>query len=227
MKKLIKKLFNKQPEDKGYFKKSYAQDGEDMLLSSSFDDLGGRSKGFFIDIGALHPFRFSNTAHFYENGWNGINIEPTPNAIEQFIKYRKRDINLNIGIGAKRNKLKFYCFDEPALNSFSEELSKERNDNTIYKIKEVKEILLYPLGEILDKYLPKGQHIDFMSIDVEGLDLEVLSSNNWEKYKPEFILAEDIIVFDKLDQSEVYRYLKGKGYILEAKTLRTMLFKLQ
>ncbi|MFC3561739.1 FkbM family methyltransferase [Pedobacter jamesrossensis] len=224
--KFFKNLFNNyKKESIKYFKTSYAQDGEDVLLSSLFDDMGGRGKGFYIDIGAHHPFKYSNTAHFYEMGWRGINIEPMPNAIDLFEKYRKHDTNLNIGIGEKNDKLTFYCFDEPALNSFSKELSEERNNTTKYKIEETKEIFVYPLAEILDKHIEPGQHIDFMSVDVEGLDLQVLKSNNWDKYKPEFILAEDIIDFFDLKKSEVYNFLIDKNYKMVAKTQRTMIFK--
>lgn len=220
----LKRIFGKKTKEQ-YFKKSYSQDGEDMLLSSLFEDIGPRGKGFYIDIGAHHPFRFSNTAHFYELGWRGINIEPTPNAISLFEKHRPLDINLNIGIGEKHDTLKFYCFDEPALNSFSKELSEDRHNNTFYKIQEIKEISIYPLAEILDKHLKPNQHIDFMTIDVEGLDLEVLKSNNWDKYKPEFIFAEDIVNFGNLQSSGVYNYLVDVGYELVAKTQRTMIFR--
>jgi FkbM family methyltransferase len=225
MKKILKRFFKKDIQEKDRYKKSYAQDGEDMLLSAFFDDMGGVNNGFFVDIGALHPFRFSNTAHFYELGWKGINIEPTPDAITLFEKYRTRDINLNIGIGEKNDELTFYCFYEPALNSFSKELSEERNNTTNFKIKETKKIQIYPLAQVLDQHLPKNQYIDFMTIDVEGLDLQVLKSNNWDKYKPGFILAEDIITFNQLEKSEVYNFLASKQYELVAKTQRTMLFK--
>lgn len=225
MKKIIKKLFHRKSDQLAAFKRSYSQDGEDMLLSSFFEELGNRNNGFFVDIGALHPFRFSNTAHFYELGWSGINIEPTPNAIELFKKHRKRDINLNIGIGEAFETLKFYCFHEPALNSFSEELSLDRHNNTDFKIKETKEISIYPLAKVLDENLPENQHIDFMNIDVEGLDLKVLKSNNWDKYSPDFILAEDIIDFKDLGKSEVYQFLEARNYELVAKTMRTMVFQ--
>lgn len=222
--KSIRQLFSKPDTLPKEFKKSFSQDGEDMILRSMFDDMGGRDRGFYIDIGALHPFRFSNTAYYYEIGWNGINIEPTPTAIELFNQYRERDINLNIGIGEKNEELTFYCFDEPALNSFSRELSEDRNRNTGYNIIKTIPVKVYPLDEVLDKYLPQNQKIDFLSIDVEGLDMAVLRSNNWEKYRPEIILAEDIIEITNLSVSEVYTFLTGQGYSLKAKTERTLIF---
>lgn len=205
---------------------SYSQEGEDMVLRSFYE--GKKNyRGFFVDIGAHHPYRFSNTLYFYKQGWRGINVEPTPGAIQAFNRFRKRDINLNIGVSSKKDKLTFYCFNEPALNGFSKELSTERNaDSSKYKIIQELPIETYPLAEILDTHLPKGQNIDFLTIDVEGLDLQVLQSNNWTKYKPEHILVEDRIDFDNLADSEIYSYLKEQGYQLVAKTLRTLFFKL-
>jgi len=79
---------------------------------------------------------------------------------------------------------------------------------------------------VLDKYLPAGQKIDFLTIDVEGLDLMVLKSNNWAKYKPSYILVEDRIDFKNLAESGVFNFLEKQGYKLVAKTLRTLFFKL-
>ncbi len=210
-----------------YFKSltSYSQEGEDMVLASFYEGKKGY-KGFYVDVGAHHPYRFSNTLFFYKKGWHGINIEPTPNAIKAFNIFRRRDINLNIGVSSKQDKLIFYCFNEPALNGFSKELSQERNDTSAkYKIIKETEIDTLPLADVLDKYLPEGQKIDFLTIDVEGFDLQVLQSNNWKKYKPSFILVEDRIDFTNLQNSEVYKYLEEQGYQLVAKTLRTLFFK--
>jgi FkbM family methyltransferase len=210
-----------------YFKavNSYSQEGEDMVLRSFYE--GKKNyKGFFVDVGAHHPYRFSNTQHFYKKGWRGINIEPTPGAIKAFNIFRKNDINLNIGISSVKDKLTFYCFNEPALNGFSKEISQERDSTSAkYHITREVEIETWPLSEVLDKYLPAGQQIDFLTIDVEGLDLQVLKSNNWAKYKPSYILVEDRIDFENLTSSEVYTYLEKQGYQLVAKTLRTLFFK--
>ncbi|MDB5146688.1 MAG: FkbM family methyltransferase [Mucilaginibacter sp.] len=223
LKKLILKYF---PVDQYLSLKSYSQEGEDMVLRSFFE--GKKNyKGYFVDVGAHHPYRYSNTLFFYQKGWKGINIEPTPGAIKAFNIFRRKDINLNIGVSDRRDKLIFYCFNEPALNGFSKELSEERNGTSKkYKIIKEVEVETYPLAEILDKYLPAGQKIDFLTIDVEGLDLIVLKSNNWNKYKPSYILVEDRIDFTNLSDSEVYKYLEEQGYQLVAKTLRTLFFKL-
>ena len=206
--------------------KSYSQDGEDMILKSIYEGKKGY-KGFFVDIGAHHPVRYSNTLFFYKRGWKGINVEPTPSAIKPFNVFRRRDINLNIGVGEFQDSLTFYCFNEPALNSFSKEVS-ERIVRETPKYKIIKEVKIdvLPLSEVFDRYLPQGTKIDFLTIDVEGLDFEVLKSNNWDKYKPDVILVEESLNVDELGNSVIYPYLKERGYVFFAKTLRTCIYRL-
>lgn len=227
MKALIKTLKKTFPIDKFFFHRSYSQEGEDMIYRSCFENRK-HYKGFYIDVGAHHPYRFSNTVHFYQNGWRGINIEPTPGALKLFNLFRRRDINLNIGIDSTPGILPFYCFNEPALNSFDKEISTTRAaSNSKYKITNVINIKTMPLEQVLATHLPEGQTIDFLNIDAEGFDLEVLKSNNWNKYIPLFIMVETGIDIQNLEGSEIYNYLSTRNYELVAKTNRTSFFKLR
>jgi FkbM family methyltransferase len=207
---------------------SYSQDGEDMVLRVFFE--GKRKyKGFYIDIGAHHPFRFSNTAYYYQKGWQGINIEPSPDLIRKIEHYRKRDINLNLGVANQESELTFYVFNDQALNSFDKDLSLSRHDDsTPYNIVKELKIKTYPLSYILDKYLPVNQKIDFLSIDAEGFDFDILQSNNWEKYIPDFILVEQNTCefpADNIEEDEIYKYLIENKYKKVARTMRTSIFK--
>lgn len=206
----------------GFATTSFSQEGEDMILSKLLE---GIENGFFLDIGAHHPFRFSNTYKFYLKGWRGINIDAMPNSMDLFNKYRKEDINLEIPIAKENKIMPFYTYNEPALNTFSEELAKERGE-----AKKVYQLEANPLSDILDKYLPSDiKSIDFMSVDVEGLDLEVLESNNWEKYKPTIIVIESLTTAKDIQSSlncEVAQYLTTKNYSLCSKADNTLFFKL-
>ena len=209
-----------------YFRtnKSYSQEGEDVIVNVLFQELGIK-KGFYVDIGAHHPIRFSNTHSLYKKGWNGLNIEPNVSSGKAFILFRRRDKTVHIGIGNKETILDFYVFDEPAINSFDKILSESRDKETPYKLLKTVKIPIMKLETALDKYLPKGQKIDLMSVDVEGLDMEVLKSNNWEKYKPSVLLVEDLdFDIENINKSEVCRYLKSLGYNIYAKTKRTIIF---
>jgi hypothetical protein len=209
-----------------YHKISFSQDGEDIVIAELFNE---KSEGFYVDVGAHHPQRFSNTYYFYLKGWRGINIDAMLGSMRIFDALRPRDINLEIPISDKSEVLTYYEFDEPALNSFSLPLSKERTNNTNYKIVTESQLKTQTLAEVLDKYLPSEQIIDFLSIDVEGLDYQVMSSNNWDKYKPTVVLVEDLELryLKNVGSSKVYLFLEEKGYILIAKTMRTLIFKLE
>lgn len=209
------------------YRKSYSQDGEDIVLHSFFNNIK-KYKGYFVDVGAHHPIRFSNTWFFYKKGWRGINIDPTPGCMKNFKFIRRRDINLEIGIGSNSSELKLYCFNEPALNTFDPELAKERSLAKPYYVTKEIQVPVKPLSLVLKTYLPDGQKIDFLTIDVEGLDIDVLESNNWDVYKPLFILIEDNN-FDpnNVTLSKIYIFLYEKGYRIVSLLKRTSIYKLK
>ncbi len=196
-----------------------------MILKSFYETRKGY-KGFYVDVGAHHPVRYSNTYYFYNKGWKGINIEPTPTAIRPFKILRSRDTNLNIGVATHPGNLTFYCFNEPALNTFSEDvaLGVDGKDNK-YKITKRVKIEVLPLRDILNTHVPDGVKIDFLTVDVEGLDFDVLKSNDWDKFSPEYLLVEGHIDFEDVFSYDIYQYLKERNYKLVAKTLRTLIFK--
>ena len=103
----------------GYALKSYSQEGEDMILRRLFEN---QTKGFYVDVGAHHPIRFSNTYFFYKKGWRGINIDAMPGSMKLFNKIRPRDINIEKAISDKKEVLTYYVFNDPALNGFSKKL---------------------------------------------------------------------------------------------------------
>ena len=204
---VINKIFDYSD---GYSLKSYSQEGEDMILRRLFEK---QQRGFYVDVGAHHPKRFSNTYFFYKKGWNGINIDAMPDSMKFFNKIRPRDINIEKPIFDEKKLLKYYAFNEPALNGFSKELSEERASKKGVKLLFTKDIETITLEEILNVNLPKNKSIDFMSIDVEGLDYTVLKSNNFNKFRPKAILIEIIgSSLSDIDNSEISNYLKNYNY---------------
>lgn len=183
-------------------KRSFSQSGEDMILRHLMNN---KKSGFYVDIGAFHPKVFSNTYYFYKKGWRGINIEPNKEMWKLFGKSRKRDINLNVGVSSKKGSFSYINFKTPALNKFVK--------------KGGRKVLCLPLSVILEKNLPRGKSIDFMSIDVEGMEMEVLRSNNWHKFCPK------ILVVEKRDG--VKQYLASLNYCLVGQTPLSLLFMLK
>lgn len=214
--KIIKKLLRNKDFLKARL--SYAQEGEDLIID---DLLAGQKNGFYVDVGACDPIRFSNSKLFYDKGWKGINIEPTPNGIAKFYKKRPRDINIQCAIGNITQSRPFYVFEDPALNTFSEERAKNCQQAG-YKLKEIINVKIDSLRNILSNH--QGT-IDFMTIDVEGLEMEVLNSHDWSK-KPRIILIEIHDILEKILTNPLYIFLNEKGYQLVAKTTRTCFFKI-
>ncbi len=208
----------------GYHNLSFSQEGEDMILSRLFE--GKNKEGFYVDVGAHHPQRFSNTYYFYLRGWRGINIDPLPGSMKKFKDIRPFDINIECAIYENEEELIYYQFNEPALNTFTKELADQRGTMEQYHVVDQKKVLCRRLEDILDEYMPQGQYIDFLSVDVEGFDLGVLRSNNWDKYRPYVILVEDLEerVINKQLDSPVNSYLQIQGYDLYAKALNTLFF---
>lgn len=147
----------------------------------------------------------------------------------RFKKARKRDINLELAISSKKEHLTYYIFNEPALNSFSYEISNNRSEgNNNYTIIDELQMEPYTLEEALDKYLVNTQNIDFLPIDVEGYDYDVLISNNWEKFQPELVLIEVLSSsLRDLIRHEVTLFLEDKGYEIYAKSWNTVIYKLK
>ena len=204
-----------------YLRESYSQEGEDLILERVFEN---QDTGFYVDVGAHHPRRFSNTFLFYKRGWHGINIEPNPDALKLFERHRKKDINLGFGVADTEGQLSYFMFNEPALNSFDRVLSEQRQDHR-YRIIETKSISVRRLSGILAEFMPDQTPIDFMSIDVEGFDLQVLQSNDWTRFRPACVLVESPGFDPGKPQGEpIHSFLEQQNYGLFAKTFNTLLY---
>ena len=204
--------------------KSYSGEGEDMILRKIFYK---KEKGFYVDIGAYHPKKSSNTYFFYKKGWCGINIDAMPGSMKLFNQLRRRDINLEVPLGMDGEEVNYYEFADKALNGFeSPKLMEKDASKTQNKLIKIHQLKSKSLNSILQDYLPEKQIIDFISIDVEGQELRILESFDFEKYQPEWILTEiwDFSM-DKNENGEVHALLKSKGYSPKAKTLNTIFYK--
>jgi FkbM family methyltransferase len=204
-------------------KRSYAQSGEDLI---AWGELGGRKRGYYIDVGAYHPKVFSNTYLFYKKGWRGICIDPNPKMEELFRKARPGDEFLNMGVGESKKVREYFEFEDGASNTFSPEQAKKNQEEAGRKPVGTRMVAIMPLKMIFEKYLPKGRKIDLLSVDAEGMDQEVLKSNDWKKYRPEMIVCEDLeFDYKNWKKSGVTGYLDSLGYDLIAKTPYSLIFK--
>ena len=196
---------------------SFSGGAEDITLKSIFTQMGIK-KGFYIDIGAYHPYKESNTYAFYLQGWNGINIEPRPGSKKLFDKYRPNDINIQLGVAEHEGRMTYYHHPEAnrvGANTFSKEYLMKFPEEVIRTTQECL-ITVMPLKIILSNMVVP--EIDFMDVDCECQDLQVLMSNDWEKYRPKIIVAElECNNINDLATNPTAEYLKSVGYEAIAK----------
>jgi FkbM family methyltransferase len=205
-----------------YVLASYSQEGEDMIVRRLFE---GCRDGFYVDVGAHHPMRYSNTCYFYGRGWRGINIDPDPVAMEMFHTLRPRDVNLTLGISDQPGNLLFHVFNDRALNTFDSELAARRGGLPAYQLIDRREVEVRRLDDVLAEHLPPDQLIHLMSIDAEGYDLKALQSNDWERYRPRCLLVEALrTTLEALEDSPVHRFMASVRYRLLAKTVNTLIY---
>lgn len=206
-------------------KYSYSQCGEDIIVKFIFDVLKIK-KPSYIDIGAHDPFFLSNTALLYDKGSTGINIEANPKALGKFNKFRKKDINLNIGISDKTRIMNFYIMSSPTMNTFSEEEANRLVEENKFRILDVIKVPTDKLSNVINKYCD-GRFPDFLTIDVEGIEMEILEDIDYDKEYPKVICCETISYSDSgngIKEEEIINFLKNKGYMLYADTYINSIF---
>ena len=206
---------------------SHSQSGEDMhlrylLKSSGVDPTTG---GFYVDVGAHHPRRFSNTKFFYDLGWRGINIDPDESLMEIFSSERPDDICLPIGISNKNETKNFYFYNEPAFNSVYDRTEELQNSND--RLERILELEFFTLSQILQQHLSGTlPSPNFLNVDVEGHEIEVLQGNDWDRYQFDYVLVEEKLGNSASNiNSEIGKYLKERGLLLVASTSLTSIYK--
>ena len=212
---------------------SYAQFGEDLILSQYFFQ-SGIKKPTYLDIGANEPEYISNTYLFYEQGSRGVLIEPNPFLYRKLKKVRPKDICLNVGIGLNEVKeAPFYVFPNHAngLSTFSE--ADARHWETIgmkgvgkISVEKLLQMPLVKINTILETYF-KDAAPNFISIDVEGLDLQILQSMDFEKYRPEFFCIETLLYDENQNgfkNQAIIKFLLEKDYVIYADTRVNTIF---
>ncbi len=166
---------------------SYAQNHEDVVLARIF---AGQADGFYVDVGAEHPVFDSVTKHFYDLGWRGVNIEPSPTGAAELQRFRPGDITLGIGLSDFEGKAVF--FEGPADNhgasSFREDIvSAYRTSGQTFV--ELRDVPVTTLAAVWEDYVG-DRTVDFLKIDVEGLEASVIAGTDWERCRPQVVVVE-------------------------------------
>ncbi len=163
---------------------SYAQNREDVLLNRLFPE---SSSGFYIDVGACHPVVHSVTKLFYERGWHGINIEPIPNLSAMLAQDRPRDVNLCAGLSNREGTSTLYeCVASVELSTFSEEQAEDLRRQGFELVEH--SIPVTTLSRVCEEYA--GRTVDFLKIDVESYERQVLEGADWGRHRPRVVVIE-------------------------------------
>jgi FkbM family methyltransferase len=200
----------------------FSQFGEDCFLWSRF---AGQWDGFYVDIGCHDPYRYSNTCllHTFRR-WRGLNVDADPAAIERFRAARPGDINVHAGVGLTAGERTLALFKDGAVNTFDPALKAQQLRH--YELDREVQVPILPLRDLLDRHLPPGTAIDVLNIDCEGIDDEVVASNDWERYPARVVLVE-IHSFDPRNPpaSPTFRRMLELGYVLRAHYYATSIFE--
>ena len=170
---------------KGVVRRSFSQHGEDQYLLNRFT----HSSGFYVDIGASHPFRISNTFMLYHRGWEGLTVEPIPWLGKLHRRWRSRDILVEKAIGLHNAESTYYEMMPSVLSTLDEDVADALVSSGRAEVFRETEIDVITINELFEDYVG-DRKVDFLSIDIEGLDVEVIQGLDFVRFRPEVISIE-------------------------------------
>jgi FkbM family methyltransferase len=192
----------------------YSQCGEDIILDYL---LKHKENGVYVDIGANDPRIFSNTYFFYKKGWSGVVVEPNEDKLKLFNFFRPRDTKVQAAID-KEGVMTLYKFKEDPLNTTSKEVA-DSYTKMGHKIIATEKINTIPLSKLFESN--NLNQVDILSVDTEGQNLSVLKTNDWNIYRPHFVVVETAeydTTKDVFKEEEFDTYMKEQKYQKVAST---------
>ena len=194
------------------YRLSYSQFGEDITAANLLRNV---EAGFYVDVGAHHPLRHSNTAMFHMQGWQGVNVEPMQQGFRDFLQYRPHAINVRAAIHNKADSVTLYKFRGGLSNTIMEERAKD-----LRKSKEVvgeEAVPALSLNDVFDRHVPHGVRVNYLSVDIEGYDTEAIVAFDLGRHRPDVICTEihrpDMLA---LGEDAAVRFMAEHGYQLYA-----------
>lgn len=203
---------------------SYAQCGEDGIIAYMMRVMGiPYAHCDYLDLGANHPKKLSNTYFFYEHGAHGVLVEANPDLIPALERERPRDVTLNRLIASERGvePKEFYIMSGDGLSTTERESVETalRENPDLFLVEKIK-VPCVSVMELFEKYFIYAPKI--LNVDVEGIEMEILQSIDFEKYRPLVIVVEMIpyknYLVSGMKDHEVEDFLESKGYVEQAFT---------
>lgn len=200
---------------------SFSQAGEDQVMRYLFGLLK-ITNPTYLDIGTNHPYIGNNTFYFYIRGAKGVCVEPDPSFYSLIKRNRSRDVVIQAGVSTgSADRAELYVFPHPysGWNTFLKEEAEKRVKETGVNIKKTEVVPLLHINDVIRKYFRPCPNL--ISIDVEGLDLAILKSIDFQSYRPEVMCVESVTFSMKNEEtkvSEITDFLHSTGYFLFADT---------
>ncbi len=197
---------------------SYSQHGQDLLVREMFNTLGVE-KPTYIDLGAHHPYEISNTAIFYAAGSRGINVEADPELMGAFRRMRSGDVNLCVGCGTEAGTLPYYVlyrgcdcngFDRKRIDAFIAAHPK-------YSVTRTKMIPMITLASIIEEHAG-GKFPDFLDMDIEGMDYDIVRSFDLSKNGPK------IAIIEAANSKRIRNLMQEYGYFIYCRLGQDLIF---
>jgi hypothetical protein len=196
---------------------------EDLVVRNHFAWDFDNSIGRFIDAGAFHPFKYSNTMLLSQLGWRGINIDCDPMKIARFQKLRPCDENICAAVGESLRDMVYLEYSAEGLtNRIADPAEKNLLSGCGEKPSKVTLIRVTTLTNVIEQSAFQGQHLHYLNVDCEGQDLSVLKGLNFSRYSPDLITVE---AWTKKAQAELTAFLERFGYELTDIVRLTLFFK--
>ncbi len=176
---------------------SYAQNFEDVILWRALKHVG---QGFYIDVGAAWPDEHSVTNAFYERGWRGINVEPNPDFNQRLCQQRPRDVNLKVAISDAEGTQVMNFVPETGLSTLDDKIAEiHKATGWIHNRQEVQ---VRTLASVWHDYVPLGQDVHFLKVDVEGFEETALRGNDWVSCRPWVVVVEATLPLSQEESHE-------------------------
>ena len=208
-----------------YKRISYSQCGEDLLLADLMVFLHIKNPTY-LDIGACYPIYLSNTYYFYKRGNAGVCVEPNPVLSKAYQAKRARDTVLPVGISINADThAPYYMFDAATLNTFSKSEA-EACAKKGYPIERCIEIPLININALIEQHFAHTPRKapDIVSLDVEGLDLQILQTLNFSQHRPLAICVETLDFTTNKKRPDISTHLTQNGYVVYADTYLNTIF---
>lgn len=208
-------------------KLSYSQSGEDMIVDFLFNSMLNIHEISYLDIGANHPINLNNTYYFYKKEFTGVCVDPNPLFKKAYKDIRPNDVHVVAGVGPKKGNLDFYELNPNTLSTFSKKSADQFTQEDGHQLVRTYRVPVMTLDEVIGKYLKNKPLPNFLNLDIEGWDYDILQSNRFKKWRPAVVCAETVTYSTKKEQEKIaplFKLFEDLGYFAYADTFINTIF---